>query len=219
MATEQLRLVLASQSPARLATLHAAGVRPEVMVSGVDESVVTVREPAALALALAELKATTVADQLLAAPSETTPSEAAATLVIGCDSVLEIDGIAYGKPHRPELAVQRWRLMRGRSGTLHTGHFLIKITDGVRVHAAGRSASTVVHFADLADDEIDAYVATGEPLEVAGAFTIDGLAGPFISRIEGDPHNVVGISLPVLREMIIAAGLRWPQLWQRPAVG
>lgn len=208
---EGLRLVLASQSPARLSTLRAAGVHPEVIVSGVDESVITDSDPAALALALAQLKATAVSDQLIGRSDQ----QDRPTLVIGCDSVLEIDGIAYGKPHEPEVAADRWRLMRGSSGVLHTGHFLIELDGGRRVHAAGRGASTVVHFADLTDTEIDAYVATGEPLSVAGAFTIDGLAGPFITGIEGDPHNVVGISLPVLREMIMVAGHSWPELWSR----
>lgn len=200
-----MRVVLASQSPARLATLQSAGVRPEVIVSGVDESGVTESDPAALALTLARLKAEAVADRLLADPG--------LIIVIGCDSVLELDGIAYGKPGRPEVAVDRWRMMRGRSGVLHTGHRLIKIDNGSVVHAESRGAATVVRFADLSDAEIDAYVATGEPLVVAGSFTLDGLGGPFVSGIDGDPHNVVGISLPLLREMIITAGHSWPELW------
>lgn len=200
-----MRVVLASQSPARLATLQSAGVRPEVIVSGVDESGVTESDPAALALTLARLKAEAVADRLLTDPG--------LIIVIGCDSVLELDGIAYGKPGRPEVAVDRWRMMRGRSGVLHTGHRLIKIDNGSVVHAESRGAATVVRFADLSDAEIDAYVATGEPLVVAGSFTLDGLGGPFVSGIDGDPHNVVGISLPLLREMIITAGHSWPELW------
>jgi len=198
-----MRFVLASQSPARLATLRAAGIEPEVIVSGVDESGVTAADPASLALTLAELKAEAVVDQLLPGPA----------IVVGCDSVLELDGVAYGKPGTPEVAVERWRLMRGRSGVLHTGHRLIKIDNGTIVHAQSRGAATVVHFADLSDAEINAYVATGEPLVVAGSFTLDGLGGPFVTGIEGDPHNVVGISLPVLREMIIAAGHTWQELW------
>ncbi|SDT05941.1 Maf family protein [Microlunatus soli] len=200
-------LVLASQSPARLATLRSAGVEPEVIVSGVDESVITDTDPAGLALALAELKARAVADQLTQRPRATP------TLVVGCDSVLELDGASYGKPHEPRVAVERWHAMRGNKGVLHTGHFLVKIIDGQQVYAAGRGAATVVHFADLSDAEIEAYVGTGEPLAVAGSFTLDGLGGPFVTGIEGDPHNVVGISLPVLREMIIGAGHSWPELW------
>lgn len=202
-----MRFVLASQSPARLATLRSAGIDPEVIVSGVDETVVVESEPAALALSLAALKAEAVADQLLA--------DAGPMIIVGCDSVLELDGIAYGKPGEAAVAVERWRQMRGRSGILHTGHQLIKIEDHAVVHAQGRRAATTVHFADLSDAEIDAYVATGEPLLVAGSFTLDGLGGPFVTGIEGDPHNVVGISLPLLREMIIAAGHSWPELWNR----
>lgn len=203
-----MRIVLASQSPARLATLRAAGVWPEVIVSGVDESGVTESEPAALALTLARLKAAAVADQLV--------SETGVIIVVGCDSVLELDGVPYGKPGQPDIAAERWRVMRGRSGVLHTGHQLIKIENGSVVHSEGRGAATVVRFADLSDAEIDAYVATGEPLAVAGSFTLDGLGGPFVTGIDGDPHNVVGISLPLLREMIITAGHSWPELWRVP---
>lgn len=202
-----MRFVLASQSPARLATLRSAGIEPEVIVSGVDESVVVESEPAALALALARLKAEAVVDQLR--------SDRGELVIVGCDSVLELDGVAYGKPGTAAVAVERWRLMRGRSGVLHTGHQLIKISDGSVTHSEGRGASTIVHFAELSDAEIDAYVATGEPLVVAGSFTLDGLGGPFVTGIEGDPHNVVGISLPLLREMIIAAGHSWTELWSR----
>jgi septum formation protein len=204
---EPVRLILASQSPARLATLRSAGVEPEVIVSGVDESVVQDTGPADLASTLAQLKATAVADQLLAG------GENGPAMIIGCDSVLEFDGVAYGKPGDAETAIERWRLIRGRSGILHTGHQLIKIDDGVVSASLGRGAATTVHFAELDDAEIEAYVATGEPLAVAGSFTLDGLGGPFVTGIEGDPHNVVGISLPLLREMIMTVGHRWPDLW------
>ncbi len=131
--------------------------------------------------------------------------------MLGCDSVLELDGQALGKPDDAEEARARWRAMRGRSGVLHTGHAL---RDGDRVAAA--TASTVVHFADLTDEEIDAYVATGEPLQVAGAFTVDGLGGAFVTGIEGDHHNVVGVSLPLLRDLMAELGHSWTSLW-RPA--
>lgn len=198
-----VRLVLASQSPARLATLRAAGVEPVVVVSGVDESQVQGLPPAELALRLAELKCAAVADRR-AAP--------AGSLVLGCDSVLEIDGEAFGKPGSPAVARARWQQMRGRSGVLHTGHCLRDTGSG---RESSATASTTVHFADLSDAEIAAYVATGEPLQVAGAFTLDGLGGAFVTGIEGDPHNVVGVSLPLLREQLAALGHSWTGLWAR----
>jgi septum formation protein len=191
--------VLASASPARLATLKAAGVEPSVVVSGVDESQVTGLRPADLALRLAELKCAAVSDEV-----------GSGRLVLGCDSVLELDGEALGKPGDPEEAVRRWRAMRGRTGVLHTGHCLRDTTDGRQTSATG---STVVHFAEVTDDEIAAYVDTGEPLEVAGAFTIDGLGGAFVTRIEGDHHNVVGLSLPLLRDLLAELGHAWTDLW------
>jgi septum formation protein len=129
-------------------------------------------------------------------------------LVLGCDSVLELEGAALGKPADASEARARWRSMRGRAGVLHTGHAL---RAGDRVAAA--TASTIVHFADLTDEEVDAYVATGEPLHVAGAFTIDGLGGAFVTGIEGDHHNVVGVSLPLLRELVAELGHQWTSLW------
>ncbi|HLN76109.1 MAG TPA: Maf family protein [Nocardioidaceae bacterium] len=196
------RLILASASPARLATLRSAGVSPEVVVSGVDESQVRVDDPATLALELARLKAHAVAAALGDEPA----------WVIGCDSVLELDGAIHGKPADADEARSRWQLMRGRSGVLHTGHCLVDTTAGREV---ARSADTVVHFADPSDEELEAYLATGEPLKVAGAFTLDGLGGAFVQGIEGDPHTVVGIGLPLLREMFAVLGVRWTDLWER----
>jgi septum formation protein len=137
-------------------------------------------------------------------------------VVVGCDSVLELDGEVHGKPADAAEAVARWRRMRGRSGVLHTGHWVVDCrddVDGGTGATLGAVASTTVHFAALSDEEIDAYVATGEPLAVAGAFTIDGLGGPFVERIEGDHHGVVGLSLPLLRELLAEAGIAWPSLW------
>lgn len=161
--------------------------------------------PADGALRLACAKAEAVA--------ETLPAEGARRLVLGCDSLLDLDGETHGKPVDATEAVRRWRIMRGRSGVLHTGHWLIAMTDGATPRAVGATASTTVHFADLTDDEIDGYVATGEPLDVAGAFTIDGLGGPFVERIEGDHHTVVGLSLPLLRHLLAELGIPWQSLW------
>ena len=195
------RLVLASASPARRTTLLTAGLDPVVIVSGVDESQLTDLPPAELALRLAELKCAAVSER------DDVPADA---LVLGCDSVLELDGEALGKPTDAADARARWQAMRGRSGVLHSGHCLRDVATG-RVAAA--TGSTTVHFADVSDEEIDAYVATGEPMQVAGAFTIDGVGGAFVSRIEGDHHNVVGVSLPLLRELVIELGHGWPDLW------
>jgi len=211
-------LLLASASPARLAVLRAAGVEPLVRVSGVDEdaSVQAAEralgaplEPADVALLLARAKAEDVAGRLDA------EGDADADLVLGCDSVLELDGEMHGKPADAAEAVARWHRMRGSTGTLHTGHWLVDRRDeedGGTGGLVGATASTVVHFADLADDEVEAYVATGEPLRVAGAFTIDGLGGPFVAGIEGDHGNVVGVSLPLLRELVLELGIPWHAL-------
>ena len=192
------RLVLASASPARLKTLQAAGLSPEVIVSGVDESRVADLGPAEHALKLAQLKAAAVA------------AKEKRVLVIGCDSVLALDGEILGKPADEAEAVARWKQMRGRAGVLHTGHCVI---DNHREVWLARSAATQVRFADVSDDEIDAYMATGEPLEVAGAFTLDGFGGAFVSGVTGDPHNVVGISLPLLRLMFDELGFVWTDFW------
>ena len=198
-------LVLASASPARLATLRSAGIEPVVIVSGVDESQLADLPPAELALQLAELKCAAVASR------DDVPGGA---LVLGCDSVLELDGVALGKPMDEDDAVRRWQSMRSRSGVLHTGHSLRDTASG-RVAAA--TASTTVHFADVTDDEVTAYVATGEPLHVAGAFTVDGLGSAFVTGIEGDHHNVVGLSLPLVRELVVELGHSWPDLWRGTA--
>jgi septum formation protein len=192
------RLVLASASPARLKTLQNAGLSPEVVVSGVDESSVAVTTPAEYTLKLAQLKAVAVA------------AEEKRAIVIGCDSVLALEGEILGKPRSDDEAVERWRQMRGRAGVLHTGHCVI---DTHREVWLARSAATQVRFAHVSDEEIEAYVATGEPSGVAGAFTLDGLGGPFVSGVTGDPHNVVGISLPLLRLMLEELGFVWTEFW------
>ncbi|MFL6156072.1 MAG: Maf family protein [Marmoricola sp.] len=192
------RLILASASPARLATLRAAGLDPEVIVSGVDEDLVELEDPAEYALKLAQLKAVAVA------------ADQPRALVIGCDSVLEFDGEILGKPADAADATERWKQMRGGTGVLHTGHCLV---DTHREVWLGRSAATQVRFAAIDDEEIAAYVATGEPLRVAGAFTLDGRGAAYVSGITGDPHNVVGISLPLLRLMFDELGFVWHEFW------
>lgn len=190
--------MLASASPARLKTLRNAGLSPEVVVSGVDESTVQAETPSDYTLKLAQLKAVAVA------------ATERRAIVIGCDSVLALDGEILGKPASDAEAVQRWQRMRGRSGVLHTGHCVI---DTHREVWLARSAATQVRFAMVTDEEIEAYVATGEPSAVAGAFTLDGLGGAFVSGVTGDPHNVVGISLPLLRLMLEELGFVWTELW------
>src|SRR6186713_1275426 len=177
-------LVLASASPARLETLRRAGVGPVVIVSDVDED-------AALARAQAAGGVLSPADAVLAlarAKAESVAAGVADSVVLGCDSMLELDGEIYGKPETASVAIDRWRAMRGNEGLLHTGHWLVDASRSAP--GFGQTATTRVRFADLSDAEIEAYVATGEPLRVAGAFTVDGLGGPYVTSIEGDYHNV-----------------------------
>jgi septum formation protein len=202
-------LVLASASPARLATLRAAGIEPAVVVSSVDEDA----EVARATETLGELAAEDVALLLARAKCEAVTSEVDDdTLVLGCDSVLELDGEVHGKPADRAEAIERWQRMRGSSGVLHSGHWLIDEREDGTGATLGAVASTTVHFADLTDAEIEAYVDTGEPLRVAGAFTIDGLGGAYVTGIEGDHHNVVGLSLPLLRDLLGELDLAWHDL-------
>jgi septum formation protein len=190
-----MRFVLASASPGRLRTLRNAGVEPEVEVSGVEEDLVTAPTPADLVRELAHAKAVAVAGR-----------QRGELLVLGCDSLLELDGKALGKPSSAAEAVRRWQQLRGRSAVLHTGHTLIEVADSALMRISDRLASTEVRFADPSDAEIEAYVATGEPLRVAGAFTVDGFGGWFVDAVAGDHHNVVGLSLPLLRRMLLDFG-------------
>jgi len=200
-----MEVVLASASPARLKTLQNTGVFPQVIVSDVDERALVAETeasqgpltPAQQALLLARAKAEAVANTL----TVETP-----TVVIGCDSVFEFQGKPYGRPPSPEIAIQRIKQMSGNSGILHTGHWVIALPSGKGI---GEIGSSIVHFSEIDDAEIEAYVATGEPLNVAGSFTVDGLGGPFVEAIEGDYHNVVGISLPLLRKLLLKLDISW----------
>jgi septum formation protein len=202
----RVRFVLASRSPARLRTLRAAGVDPEVIVSGVDEDELTARARAAgattgeLVRRLAAAKADAVAAELRGTAEDAADDP---VLVLGCDSLLDLDGRPLGKPGSRAAAVQRWAAMRGRTGALWTGHHLRDCTSGETVSDA---AVTSVAFAEVSDEEIELYCGTGEPAQVAGAFTIDGLGGWFVDSVAGDHHNVVGLSLPLLRRMLNELG-------------
>lgn len=196
-----MRFVLASASPARLTLLRSAGLDPEVIVSGVDESGLDEEHPGRLCRALAKLKAKAVAADITGG-----------AYVLGCDSMLEFEGEALGKPVDAEEATARWKQMRGGSGVLHTGHCLIDVGSEQRMT---RSSTTTVHFADVTDAEIADYVGTGEPERVAGGFTVDGLGAPFVERVDGDPGTVVGVSMPLLRQMLTAWGVPVSRLWNR----
>ena len=205
-----MRLVLASTSPARLATLRAAGVEPLTISPGVDEDAVVAAaghlEPAEMVELLARAKAEAVAES---------HGSTVDGLILGGDSAFVIDGIIHGKPHLPEVARERWLRQRGRTGVLYSGHWLIDHRGGENHGGVGIVTHAEVTFADVTDAEIDAYIATGEPLHVAGAFTIDSLGGPFIESIVGDPHTVVGLSLPALRNLVRSLGIDWTDLWNR----
>jgi septum formation protein len=204
------RLVLASSSPARLSLLRQAGIEPEILLPEVDEEALTEQamqqnpalSAAELVLLLAKAKAESVASN----------PKAKGALVLGGDSALDFNGQILGKPHLPEVAIARWRELSGNSGVLHSGHYLID--NRTEPAGLGKSSATRVFFAKLSEQEILDYVATEEPLKVAGAFTIDGLGGAFIKGIEGDYHTVVGLSLAVLRELTGQFGVHYPSLWR-----
>ena len=204
------RLVLASASSGRLKVLNQAGVQPHVRVSGVDEDAIIAAMPGAphaeVVTALAVAKAHDVAAGL--------PADISADcVVIGCDSMLHLDGVLCGKPSSPAAARRQWRTMAGRTGDLHTGHCLAVVRDGDVRHRFVESASTTVRFGDPAPADIDAYIASGEPMKVAGGFTLDGLGGWFVDGIDGDPSNVIGLSLPLVRRLLDRAGVPIGQLW------
>jgi septum formation protein len=208
-----VHLYLASTSPARLATLRAAGIEPSVVPSDVDEDAVVAAaeatgeklSPEQMVLLLAQAKA------------EAVVSPGMTGLVLGGDSAFVLDGEIFGKPHTPDVATRRWHAQRGRTGHLYSGHWLINVVDGIpSTPGVGEVSVAAVTFADdISDAEIEAYVASGEPLKVAGAFTIDSLGAAFIDRIEGDPSTVIGVSLPTVRRLARELNVEWPLLWNR----
>lgn len=213
-----MRVLLASTSPARLMLLRQAGIDPETSAPDVDEEAVIAHvesergrlAPDAHVLLLARRKAADVAQRV------TRDDPAFDGLVIGGDSMFEIDGEVLGKPLTADVATRRWAQMRGRTGVLHSGHSVYRVAPGSAPVEAHATASASVSFAaDMTQDEIAAYVSSGEPLWVAGAFTVDSLGGPFIDRVEGDPSTVVGMSLSVLRRLVRELGVEWTSLWNR----
>jgi septum formation protein len=204
-----VRLVLGSQSSARLNVLRAAGIDPVVRVSGVDEDAVaaalTDPRPAELVTALAEAKAHAVVAALA--------GELPDAVVIGCDSMLSINGAMVGKPGTPEVARSRWQEMAGKTGELLTGHVILRLSEGVVDRTASGAETTTVRFGTPSDAELDAYLATGEPLHVAGGFTLDGMGGWFVDGIDGDHSSVIGISLPLTRRLLAEVGVSVTDLW------
>ncbi len=208
------RVVLGSASPGRLKVLRQAGVDPLVMVSGVDEDLVTAGigsdvSPSDLVSALARAKAEEVAGRLAGMDRNV----AADCVVIGCDSMLYVNGRLCGKPQSVDDARRLWRSMAGRAGRLHTGHCVIRLLNNEIVHYLTQTSITTVHFGTPSPDDLDAYLASGESLRVAGGFTLDGLSGWFIDGVDGDPSAVVGIGLPVTRTLLHRAGLSIAALW------
>ncbi|MDT5342646.1 MAG: nucleoside triphosphate pyrophosphatase [Mycobacterium sp.] len=210
------RLVLGSASAGRLRVLLQAGIEPLVAVSGVDEDAVVAAlgsdtSPADVVRSLAEAKA----DQVVTALD---PAVAADCVVIGCDSMLYIDGRLIGKPASADAARSQWRSMGGRSGQLYTGHCVLRLLDRETTHRVAESSLTTVYFAAPTDADLEAYLDSGEPLAVAGSFTLDGLGGWFVDRIDGDPSNVIGLSLPLTRVLLRRVGLSVAELWAANSV-
>lgn len=211
-----MRVCLASTSPARLMLLRQAGIEPLTLSPGVDEDAVAAAAaserdaelaPDELVLLLARAKARDVAERLAASGDFD-------GIVIGGDSMFEVGGRVYGKPYTTEEATRRWHEMRGATGILHSGHSVFRISPGATpVEATAVASASVTFAADITDAEIAAYVASGEPLHVAGAFTVDSLGGAFITRVDGDPSTVVGMSLSTVRSLAAELGVTWTDLW------
>ncbi|WP_316670373.1 nucleoside triphosphate pyrophosphatase [uncultured Propionibacterium sp.] len=205
-----MQLILASSSRARLETLRAAGLLPVSIPPEIDETARIDESVTELTCRLARQKG----EGVLKILGERNLLDRE-TILLACDTMLEFEGRTYGKPGTKASVVSRWMRMRGRQGIIHTGHYVAVVRDG-RLTEDTREAATVLSFADLTEQEIADYAATGEPQAVAGGFTIDSFGGPFITRIEGDPHNVVGISLPLVRQILLDLGVAWFDLWPIP---
>jgi septum formation protein len=209
-----MRLYLASTSPARLQLLRQAGVEPVALAPGVDEEAAVAAREAEVgpleAPEMVQLLAQAKAEAIVGARHDGEPIDG---LILGGDSAFLIDGEIFGKPHEPEVARERWIRQNGRAGQLWSGHWVIDHRGGEVRAAVGRPSVATVEFAELDTVEIEAYVATGEPLAVAGAFTVDSLGGPFIRSVTGDPSTVVGLSLSTLRELVRELGVEWTELW------
>lgn len=211
-----MRLYLASTSPARLTTLRAVGVEPVVLAPNVDEDGAVAGAGPMTAVEMVEFLARLKAEAVLGSLPVARGASGFDGFILGCDSAFELDGVTYGKPHLPTVARERWLLQRGREGHLHSGHWVIDVRGGVVGEARGGVSSSMVRFAaNISDEEIDAYVATGEPLAVAGAFTIDALGAPFIAEVRGDPHAIVGVSVAMLRELLGSFDVSWHSMWNR----
>jgi septum formation protein len=206
-----VQLVLASQSAARLQVLRGAGIEPVQYVSGVDEDALAATLPSAspeqLVASLAEAKARTVADAVAGDHPD--------SVVVGCDSMLAHDGMLVGKPGTPERARERWIMMGGGTGVLLTGHTVLRIQGGALGALASGTAQTTIRFGSPSPAEIDAYISTGEPMVVAGGFTLDGFGGWFVDGVDGDPSSVIGISLPLTRRLLVEVGVSVVDLWAR----
>ncbi len=215
------RVLLGSASPARRRVLVAAGINPLVLVSDIDEDALVAalagERPEDIVTALAEAKATEIVSMIAASDHPEIDAVAADGVVLTCDSMLLLDGELAGKPLTAEVAVARWRAMRGRTGHLLTGHAVTRLVGGAVTASAVGSASTDIRFSDVSDEVIDRYVATGEPLQVAGAFTLDGMGGWLLDGIDGDPSSVIGISLPLTRDLLTDVGLDVTSLWESGA--
>jgi len=207
-----VQLVLASQSPARLQVLRGAGVEPLVYISGVDEDAIMAQipeeaSPESIVIALADAKARAVATAIAA--------ELPDSVVVGCDSMLAHEGLLVGKPGTVDMARQRWVMMSGGSGVLITGHSVLRIQGGAVTAIASGTANTTIRFGSPSPAEVETYLATGEPMVVAGGFTLDGYGGWFVDGIEGDPSSVIGISLPLTRRLLLEVGVSVVDLWQQ----